>query len=159
MKTLGDNVMEFKIKDVKQHNIPVKDIVKLLKEGLPGHMPPFTEEKLLNDINSPNQRWIVAIYRDEIIGVLGAEWNAKTGYLKDIVVKENYRGKGIGTLLTLNQLTFLKEMGIKKVIVYVLKDNINAIKILNKLNFSKKGELPQHHIPNKPVYIMEKYII
>jgi RimJ/RimL family protein N-acetyltransferase len=150
--------MEVEIKDLRQYPDLIKDVIKLLREGLPGHTPPFTEEQLLNETTSSNCRWIIAIYGSEIVGVLGAEWSAEIGYLKDIVVKESMRGKGIGTLLTLNQLSFLEKLGIKEVVVYVLKDSISAVKILEKLGFKKVGELPEHHVPNKPVYIMKKRI-
>ncbi len=60
----------------------------------------------------------------------------KTGYIFDIVVEENERHKGIGSLLLERSFEFFKKNNIGTVMLSVSEENISAIKFYEKHNFT-----------------------
>ena len=61
-------------------------------------------------------------------------------YLNNMCVDPKARNKGIGTQLVLNVINAAKKAGKDYIILHVLKDNIPAIKIYQKLGFRKYME-------------------
>ncbi|QIE59760.1 GNAT family N-acetyltransferase [Rasiella rasia] len=59
-------------------------------------------------------------------------WKGKTVHLEDLVVKNAYRGKGIGTLLYNNVLRYANEHGVRRAEWIVLDWNKNAIAMYEK---------------------------
>ena len=59
-------------------------------------------------------------------------WKGRTVHLEDLIVKQKYRGLGIGTLLYNNVVAYAKEQGVKRVEWVVLDWNQNAIEFYEK---------------------------
>lgn len=59
-------------------------------------------------------------------------WKGRTVHLEDLIVKQKYRGHGIGTLLYNNVVAYAKEQGVKRVEWVVLDWNQNAIEFYEK---------------------------
>ena len=60
------------------------------------------------------------------------------------MIKEDYRGKGLGTLLVNASLEIAKDLGFKAMqFNMVLSQNINATKLYQKLGFNIIGTIPE----------------
>ena len=59
----------------------------------------------------------------------------KQGHFSDFFVREDLRGKGIGSRILEFAINYFKENGIKKIRLHVYKDNSSAIKLYEKYDF------------------------
>ncbi len=87
----------------------------------------------------------VAEVDDKIVGfalyyVRYSTWKGQRMYLEDILVTNDYRGKGIGALLFERLIEEAKKKGWNAIIWQVLKWNEPAINFYNKYNSSYDGE-------------------
>lgn len=74
-------------------------------------------------------------------GTLSLYLNKKddTAYISDFSVKENHRGKGLGTLL-LKKALFISKNQKKKAKLHVVRDNTRAITFYKRLGFKEDKE-------------------
>ena len=72
------------------------------------------------------------------LGTLSLYLNKKddTAYISDFFVKENHRGKGLGTLL-LKKALFISKNQKKKAELDVVRDNTRAIILYKRLGFKE----------------------
>jgi len=88
----------------------------------------------------------VAKYNGDIIGTIMAENDGRRGIIYHLMVKPEYRKKGIGRKLLSNAENSLKKEGIRKIIMFVFKENKignifwenNGYKIRKDLNIRAK---------------------
>lgn len=79
----------------------------------------------------------VAETETEIVGMAlvyfrFSTWKGRTVHLEDLIVKQEYRSDGIGTLLYKNVVKYAKTQGVKRVEWVVLDWNKNAIDFYKK---------------------------
>ena len=89
--------------------------------------------------------YVVATIHDKPVGVVGITYKHGACLLIHMVVKEKYRGIGIGSALVTRVIEFAKEHDANKVwldTVPVLED---AISIYIKFGFKKCGYLQKHY--------------
>lgn len=87
----------------------------------------------------PHYWFIVAEDNDKVIGISFyfirySTWKGKFLFLEDFVVKESYRGKGVGALLFEKTIKIALEMKAKGMIWQVLDWNEPAINFYKKYN-------------------------
>ncbi|MHA1732569.1 MAG: GNAT family N-acetyltransferase [Promethearchaeota archaeon] len=83
---------------------------------------------------------------DQIIGVIFAElrvdpWGSSEGYIKNFIVDDAYRGKGVGKLLLKKSIEHLKNISVEKVMVNLNEDEpetSKAAKLYDEFGFKKK---------------------
>jgi mycothiol synthase len=78
---------------------PVKELLDVSYAEEPGHVPlPFEHWKtfMLGDPSFDPEAWFLAVAGDRIVG---AALNWKEGYVKDLVVHPDWRGRGLGKAL------------------------------------------------------------
>ena len=68
----------------------------------------------------------VAVGDNEIIGCVMCGYDGRRGYLQHLVVKPEFRRRGIGEKLFRRCIDALKEIGIYKTHIFVLKNNDSA---------------------------------
>ena len=79
----------------------------------------------------------VAETETEIVGMAlvyfrFSTWKGRTVHLEDLIVKQEHRSDGIGTLLYNKVVQYAKEQGVKRVEWVVLDWNTNAIEFYEK---------------------------
>lgn len=79
----------------------------------------------------------VAEKEEEIIGIAliyfrFSTWKGKTVHLEDLIVKQAFRGQGLGTLLLDEVIKYGYSQGVQRVCWEVLDWNTNAIKFYEK---------------------------
>lgn len=100
----------------------------------------FSEEEAKRLVTSKDHITIVVEFNGKIIGE-GSLYN--TGEFS-LVVSPEFRGYGIGTKIVKTLIEKAKEMGLKRILFYTLRDNVPMIKIGKKLGFKfvdEEGEL------------------
>jgi GNAT superfamily N-acetyltransferase len=112
-----------------------------------------TPEQLIIDgfKENPIYYCIVAEENQTVVGmsflyVRYSTWKGRVLYLEDLVVKENYRNKGIGTQLMQSTIEFAKLNGFKRIQWQVLDWNVDAIRFYKKFNAQFDAEWTNVHL-------------
>ena len=112
-----------------------------------------TPEQLLKDgfNDNPSYYCIVAEKNQIVVGmsflyVRYSTWKGKVLYLEDLVVKDNDRNKGIGTLLMNSTIEFAKLNGFNRIQWQVLDWNTDASRFYQKFNAQFDSEWINVHI-------------
>jgi len=112
-----------------------------------------TPEQLLKDgfNDNPSYYCLVAEKNQIVVGmsflyVRYSTWKGKVLYLEDLVVKDNDRNNGIGTLLMNSTIEFAKLNGFNRIQWQVLDWNTDAIRFYQKFNAQFDSEWTNVHI-------------
>lgn len=129
--------MEFTIRFAEKRDVPAMlDLIKTLAvfEKQPEAVI-VTEVDLLEQGfgKQPLFTTFVAEKNDEVVAmaliyIRFSTWKGKTVHLEDLIVKENYRGEGLGTLLLDEVIKYGYSLGVKRICWEVLDWNEPAIK-------------------------------
>lgn len=95
-------------------------------------------QELINSYEKPtNNFWIYAIERKSDCNFIGTLALVKDGKDDEIGYRflEKYWAKGYGFEVCAAAVTYCKQIGMKKLVGYVVDKNIASAKILEKLNF------------------------
>lgn len=99
--------------------------------------------ELLETINDQHGEMLVAKDNNEVLGLVAwfleeeLEFDEPYGYISDIVVLEQNRGKGIGQLLLDEAITHIKATGVKRVHIGVLLANTQTKEFYSKNGFGE----------------------
>jgi GNAT superfamily N-acetyltransferase len=130
-----------------------KDISNLYKEVWDNYRGIFPDELTAARQPSPtemkqwleNDSYIVAIINDKPVGVVGITCKHGACLLIHMVVKEMYRGIGIGSALVEKVIEFAKEYNASKVWLDTVPILEEAIKLYIRYGFKKCGHLQKHY--------------
>ena len=154
-------------------------MITLIREGLKEDLPKVLElineladyEKALEEVTitlddlendgfgeTSYYSFLVAEHNETIIGlsfyfIRYSTWKGKFLYLEDFIIKEEYRNRGIGSLLFEATIDVCKKQDLNGMIWQVLDWNIPAIKFYKKYNASIStdwfnGKLTKDQISN-----------
>ena len=129
----GGEILPIKIVQAQKND--VKDIAELEKECF---SLPWSENGITEAMNH-NTVFFKALYKNEFAGYISVTAVVGEGYINNIAVRENMRGKGIGSLLLDRTVTFAKEEDLEFLSLEVRASNAVAISLYNKLDFKKEG--------------------
>lgn len=125
--------------DIKIDKMTVKDL-ESIKDILISDFDDFWNYNILKDeLKSENSKYIVAKFDNKIIGFSGIKVFVDNADIMNIVVRKNFRNKGIGTVLLENLLTLSKKLGLNSLSLEVNEKNIPAINLYKKLGFENIG--------------------
>lgn len=104
---------------------------------------------------------IMAIYKDEIIGVIigKVEDHGKRlrGYIAMLTVLKKYRGNGIALELVNKLCQKTEEMGGHEIILETECVNIAALKLYDKAGFMREKKLRKYYQNGNDAYRLKKY--
>ena len=95
---------------------------------------------LKNELQNPNSIYFVA--KDKNNNILGFAWILKIldeADITNIVVKKDYRNKGIGTMLLKHLILEAKKQNLLTITLEVNEKNKNAILLYKKFKFEELG--------------------
>ena len=83
---------------------------------------------------------------DEVVGMIVAElridpFGTSEGYIKQVFLKQDYRGKGIGELLIKKAIEHLQKIKVEKIKVNIKEQAREAAKLYAKMHFKKVYEV------------------
>ena len=128
--------MEFQVRKATKNDMP--SVLKLINELAVYEREPDAVEVTVADLerdgfgDQPLFNCFVAQAEDKIVGMAlfynrYSTWKGKTIHLEDLIVNEDYRGKGIGVQLYKKVMQFALEENIKRVEWVVLDWNTPAV--------------------------------
>lgn len=131
--------MDIEIKILKEvDEKAVTKIHKLIFQLANEEITPNLED-FQNFLNLPNTYFFVAIAENEIVGIGTFVYyvipTGKKGWIEDIVVDENQRGKGIAEKLIRKMLETAKTIGMTQVNLTSSYSRIAANKLYQKIGF------------------------
>lgn len=137
----------------------LRDLTKLLVEGLNQNFDPKRFDwGIRRRIFDPLQRHGILIAidedKDEVIGMVIAElrvdpFGSSEGYIKQVFLKNEYRGQGIGKLLLEKALKHLKSIKVDKVKVNIKDKAKAAAQLYSAMNFKKVYEVLELKLQNE----------
>lgn len=92
----------------------------------------------------------VAEHNGEIVGVILGGHDGRRGFIHHTAVKEEYRGRGIGTSLVNSALASLESEDIHKVALVVFEENESGNRFWEKAGFTIRDDLiyRNKHLPD-----------
>ena len=141
--------MEFQVRKATKNDMP--SVLKLINELAVYEREPDAVEVTVTDLerdgfgDQPLFNCFVAEAEDKIVGMAlfynrYSTWKGKTIHLEDLIVNEDYRGKGIGMQLYKKVMQFALEENIKRVEWVVLDWNTPAVKFYKNTGASVFSE-------------------
>ena len=115
--------------------------------------PKFKDLFHIEKLNS-NEKIYVYKDEDQVLGFIHIAVNYEVVDLLNIIVRENIRNKGIGTMLMDYMITDLPS-GIDRILLEVNESNLDAIKLYNKFNFEVINTRKNYY-GDKNALIMER---
>ena len=94
---------------------------------------------LKSELNTPNAKVFVLKYEEEIIGFTGIEIILDQADITNIVIRKDFRGKGLSNYLIKYLICFCKNNNIKKINLEVNSNNTVAINLYEKYGFTQVG--------------------
>lgn len=119
---------------------------------------PWTYSGFENELNNDTANFYVAVYNNTEIGYMGFHIILDEGYVANIAVLPEYRGRGIAGSLIENALNYCRKKKLSFLSLEVRKSNENAVRLYKKFGFETVGERKNFYSdPVENALIMTKY--
>lgn len=135
---MGKEKLEYKIRKPKEEDIPQIMEIGKSTTGVSPESSFWSEEQIKRWIKSGDVL-LVAEIEGEVIGLVFSQFNKPTGKatIENLIVKEEYRNRGIGTDLLNQCLDKLKAKGAAYICALVKTDNKPTIEFILKQGFHR----------------------
>lgn len=115
---------------------------------------PWSKDDIAAQIDNKTSHFLVALIDDKVVGYMGLQIFSGEGYVTNVAVLPEYRGRGIAKALIEKQ--FENEMDF--ITLEVRESNTAAISLYIKMGFEKIGVRPNFYSnPNENAIIMTKH--
>lgn len=116
---------------------------------------PWSVANFEESLKDPMNYFICAKLSDKVLGYAGMYGIADEGYVYNIAVSENFRGRGIAKLMIQNLIKHSKDTKLRFLSLEVRKSNEIAIFLYEKYGFKKCGLRRNfYQIPNEDAFVM-----
>ena len=102
---------------------------------------------LKEELENPSSKFIVAKYKNEIVGFAGFKILVDCADIMNIAVKKDFRSKGIGSLLLKSLIDLYSSLNLNSLNLEVNENNIHAINLYKKFRF-KEISVRKNYYPN-----------
>lgn len=134
MESLGEKKME--IKKIEENDY--KDVIGLIREEFP--YISFDIEKIKKRIETGKIFLFKATEKENMLGFIELEiFEEGMARINGLTVKEKFRNNGIAKKLLEHSLDFLKNKGVKRILLLVKQKNDPAKKLYKEAGFSFIG--------------------
>lgn len=100
---------------------------------------PWSEESLKESLNSEMYKFYTAVMDNKVVGYCGYYKTGDEANITNVIVAENFRGKGIGHALMTHLMNDAFDEGINAVTLEVRVSNMSARNLYESLGFSLDG--------------------
>ena len=118
----------------------------------------WSPEILKNELIGENKKYIVAKYKNEVVGFCGIMTNPPDIEIMNIVVKKSFRKKGIGKILLNRIIEISQKLNCKKIFLEVNEKNFPALKLYDNVGFKQIGIRKKYYNLKDDAVIMSKLI-
>ena len=144
--------------DIEIFSMTVNDL-EIIKDELEEKFDKFWTYRILkSEIANINSKYIVAKYKEEIVGFAGITVILDESNIMNIVVKKEKRMKGIGNLLLQKLIEISQELGTKFITLEVNINNKPAINLYKKFGFKEVGIRKKYYNSIDDALIMTLYL-
>lgn len=116
----------------------------------------WSENILKNELIGENKKYIVAKYEKETVGFCGIMINFDEIEIMNIVVKKNFRKKGIGGILLNKIIEISQKLGCGNIFLEVNEKNTPALKLYANAGFKQIGIRKKYYDNKYDAIIMSK---
>ena len=116
----------------------------------------WTPNILKNELIGENKKYIVAKYKNEVVGFAGIMINLSDTEIMNIVVKKNFRQKGIGKILLNKIIEISQKNNCENIFLEVNEKNVPAIKLYENTGFKQIGIRKKYYNFKNDAIIMSK---
>lgn len=116
----------------------------------------WSYDVLENDFLSDSSKYIVAKLDNQIVGFAVIKLILDEAELMNIVVKKDFRGYGIGSLLLNEIFNICAKFNIATINLEVSENNVSAIRLYQKFGFSKVGYRKNYYGSNVGAVLMSQ---
>lgn len=134
---------------VKIHEMRSRDVEAVSMIEAKAFSMPWSAKDFAKLVEDNKSLYLVAEMDGEIVGCCGVTNICGDGDINNVVVAEEYRGRGIAYALMQELLKRGAEMGIENFTLEVRVSNASAIRVYEKLGFVSEGIRPRFY--EKPV--------
>lgn len=99
----------------------------------------WTFDILKNEFHAENSNYLIAKWKQEIVGFAGIKTMLEESDIMNIAVKNNFRNQGIGTLLLQKLIDLSKQRNLTSITLEVMEKNYPAIHLYKNLGFKQIG--------------------
>lgn len=143
--------MAFKMKDAAPSDS--KDVLQLIQElaAHEGYSSPLTESYVTQYLAHFGCGILLAERDDQIIGLLSYSFipnlfhAGNTCLIKELVIKSEYRGKGIGSALIQAIIERAEQHDCKEISISAMPENIPAINLYRSMGFEDEAVFLEKH--------------
>ena len=115
----------------------LRDLLSIVEIGTKNF--PYIEEPFEFFLKRINEAHVfVAVLNGEVVGFVDVDVEGNVGKIEGIAVKEEYRGLGIGKKLLSAALMFLAYLGVDRVQLMTMEDNLPARRLYESMGFEAK---------------------
>ena len=136
-----------------------KDVVSLVRFEKENFSDGWTDEMFYSAFNTGRFFGFKIENESEIVGFITYSITDDSSDLESIVVKADYRGKGLGKLLIENYLNSAKEKGVKNFFLEVRKSNLTAISLYEKSGYKVINERKKYYADGENALVLKKEIL
>lgn len=131
------------------HNMTSHDIKEVMEIEHLSFTTPWSEESFINEVEKNiSARYIVAKIDGVVVGYGGMWIILDEGHITNIAVHPDYRGMGIGDMLTASLIRIAKIQELAAVTLEVRRTNIIAQNLYRKHGFEPAGVRPRYYADN-----------
>ncbi len=150
---------KFSIRDFRRED--VKDVLRLHTESSENFEEREVTEDFIRSIARRDDfRFFVVTLRGRVVGFVGVLFhvNVSRAEIGPICVDSLYRGRGFGMKLLACAINFLRQVGIRRVIVRIKSDNRRAWGFFRKNGFVEEGYFRGYTLQGEDVIQLRKFL-
>lgn len=126
------------------------------------NLPVEQKEDFIRSVQNSNNEYLIAISNEKVVGSICSSIfdnsHFKHNINFDVTVLKDCQGMGIGKALVGQFIDKVKvNPEISNIVIEVRSDNSNAIKLYEKLGFTKVGEIPNNFKSNDMLFNLSIY--
>lgn len=139
------------LSNTKISKMNIEDL-HLIKHNLLTDFDDFWTFNILKDeLENANSLYLVAKFKDDVIGFCGMKIILDECEIMNIVVKKSYRKNGIGALLLKSLIDEAIKMNLKNMNLEVNNTNLTAINLYKKNGFIAVGNRNNYYNQNSAI--------
>lgn len=120
---------------------------------------PWTEGMLKGELQNPAAVWRVAMNGEKLAGYAGMHFIEGTGYITNIAVAANFRGKGLADRLLDTLVSYCVERDGSELTLEVRPSNTAAMNFYHSHGFVQAGlRRGYYSVPSEDAFLMTKYL-
>ena len=109
---------------------------------------PWSRESFWQEAENTNAEYVIAQAGGRILGYAGAWISYEEAQVTNVAVRQEYRGRGIGSAIFEEIIRRVKERGARAITLEVRVSNEAAIKLYEKYGLRGVGKRPHYYLDN-----------